>query len=585
MQKPGRRSYGIAAGLLWVLPSWTPTLAQKSGPGPIHISFRASTDEGQQVSDLKPDEISLKVGGKARQIQSLTFYQAVALDPATGRSGLPAPYASNAVGRNGRVIHLLIDDDSIAPGRETDVQEAVRQLTTELVPGDRIGVLTTEGQVNLRPADDPAKIRLAVGGIKGRASASETPADAQCRTTRVLADLGTMLAMTGGTPTTLVIFSAGLSPPVNKIVQVGSRSSTGTSEVCPVRPDDFQNIGNLASTANADLYFFHLVDAMATTRSVDQDAGVESLAGVTGGELVRLSGNAQTSIARLLRETAGYYVTTFTPEPGERGGQMLRVDLRATRDNVKLRTRPAVDIPKDAAAKAAASPKDMLRTAAEYRDLPLRATAYTSRLPGTDEVKVVALFDTVDGASLASASIALFDEKNTLKKQWTAQAADFTKRPVIAALSAPPGAYRMRVAAVDASGRAGTADYQLAAELPRADPLKLSTLVLGTRQEGGSFQPRMAFTTESVVIGVLEIYGVPKGGNVAVNLDVASTSDGAPLATADTNVSPGNVEDMRVAFGGFSIENLQPGDYLMRAVVTLDGKAVGRVVRTLRKTQ
>ncbi len=244
-----------------------------------------------------------------------------------------------------------------------------------------------------------------------------------------------------------------------------------------------------------------------------------------------------------------------------------------------------MDIPKDAAAKAAASPKDMLRTAAEYRDLPLRATAYTSRLPGTDEVKVVALFDTVDGASLASASIALFDEKNTLKKQWTAQAADFTKRPVIAALSAPPGAYRMRVAAVDASGRAGTADYQLAAELPRADPLKLSTLVLGTRREGGSFQPRMAFTTESVVIGVLEIYGVPKGGNVAVNLDVASTSDGAPLATADTNVSPGNVEDMRVAFGGFSIENLQPGDYLMRAVVTLDGKAVGRVVRTLRKTQ
>jgi hypothetical protein len=51
----------------------------------------------------------------------------------------------------------------------------------------------------------------------------------------------------------------------------------------------------------------------------------------------------------------------------------------------------------------------------------------------------------------------------------------------------------------------------------------------------------------------------------------------APYAT--------NTDDMRVAFGGFSIANLEPGDYLMRAVVSLDGKPVGKVVRTLRKTQ
>ena len=42
---------------------------------------------------------------------------------------------------------------------------------------------------------------------------------------------------------------------------------------------------------------------------------------------------------------------------------------------------------------------------------------------------------------------------------------------------------------------------------------------------------------------------------------------------------------MRIAFGGFSIATLEPGDYQMRAVVSLDGKPVGRVVRTLRKSQ
>jgi hypothetical protein len=89
-----------------------------------------------------------------------------------------------------------------------------------------------------------------------------------------------------------------------------------------------------------------------------------------------------------------------------------------------------------------------------------------------------------------------------------------------------------------------------------------------------------------VAIGLLEIYGVPKGANVTVNLEVLQNAEGSPIASADTSVSaPGGAEDMRIAFGGFSIASLDPGDYLMRATVNLDGKAVGRVSRTLRKSK
>ena len=187
---------------------------------------------------------------------------------------------------------------------------------------------------------------------------------------------------------------------------------------------------------------------------------------------------------------------------------------------------------------------------------------------------------------MSAASVGLFDEKNTLKKQWTAQPAELAKRPVMAALSAPPGIYRVRVAAVEASGRAGTVDYELKVDVPRADPLKLSTLVLGTQQQGGGFAPRLEFSHEPVAIGLLEIYGVPKGGAVAVDLDIVQTPEGAPLANAQTTVTtPGGTGDMRIAFGGFSIVSLSPGDYLMRAIVSLDGKPVGKVVRTLRKSQ
>jgi len=559
------------------------------GSAAVKIDFRALTEDGQQVGDLKADEITLKVNGKPRQIQSLGAFHTVAADsPSPGGSALPPPYATNAVGRNGRVIHVLVDDDSITAGRETQVREAMRLLMAELAPGDRLGVLTTQAQINLRPSTDLVKVRQALDGLAGRGGGAESASDSQCRTTRVLAALNSMLSLTGGTPTTIVVFSGGLTPPAQKIIDMTRRSAPtadtvadAANDICPVRPEDFENTGILSASARADLYLFHLTEAMAG-RSSAQDAGFESLAGVTGAEFFRLTASPQAAVSRMLRETSSYYTATFEPDASDKNGT-YRVELRTARDKVKLRTRPSVEIRKDTA-KAAASPKDMLRTQAAYADLPLRLAGHTSRLAGSEEVTVLALFEALDpAATLKEASVGLFDEKNTLKKQWSAQPADLAKRPVMAGLTASPGTYRVRVAAVDATGRAGTADYELKVEVPRADPLKLSTLVLGT-QQGGGFVPRLDFTSEPVAIGLVEIYGVPKGGKVTVELDVVSTAEGTAIATAQTTISPGKSDDMRVAFGGFSIATLPAGDYLMRAVVSLDGRPVGKVVRTLRKS-
>jgi hypothetical protein len=117
--------------------------------------------------------------------------------------------------------------------------------------------------------------------------------------------------------------------------------ATSTNDICPVRPEDYENVGILSSTARADLYLLHLTEAMAN-RSSTQDAGFESLAGVTGAEFTRLTASPQPAVSRLLRETASYYVATFQAEPSERNGQTYRVDLRSSRDGVKLRTRPTV---------------------------------------------------------------------------------------------------------------------------------------------------------------------------------------------------------------------------------------------------
>jgi hypothetical protein len=559
--------------------------AGKTGT-PARLEFRALNDEGQPVGDLKAADLSLKVNGKPRTIQSLTLFR-VSADAPVPISGapLPPPYATNVAGEHGRVLYVLLDDDSISPGGETRIKDAFRMLTAELSPLDRVGVLSTQGAINVRPGGDVVKVRAAVDGMTGRAGTTETENDSKCRTKRVLAALGTMISVTAGTPTTLVVFSSGLSVPATKQVAVGSRSATGMSDLCPVEPTDFDNIGSLASTTAADVYLFQVVDGLAIHVPA-LDVGYESLAGVMHAELVRLQGNPQPGVSRLLRETAAYYTATFTADPGERNGQPLRVELKPVRDKLKLRTQAAIALPKEAVAKGAPTPKEMLRVAGEYRDLPLRATSYASRMaPGSEDVKVVALFESTDGALMTAASVGLFDEKGTLKKQWTATKDDLAKNLVRADLQASPGAYRVRVAAVDAAGRAGTADYDLRAETVRADPLKLSALVIGTQAAGAGFAPRLEFTSETVAIGLLEVYGVPAGAAVTVVLDVASSPEGASLATAETQIGKGSTDDARMAIGGFGIDSLPPGDYLMRAIVSLNGKPVGKVTRTMRKAK
>lgn len=250
------------------------------------------------------------------------------------------------------------------------------------------------------------------------------------------------------------------------------------------------------------------------------------------------------------------------------------------RERVKVRVQTQLALAKAA---RGPSPRDMLRVSAIHRDLPLRVTGYSSRHPGANTVKVVAVFEPIDPAvKLTGAAVGLFDQNGSLVAQWTAQGQDLARQPSVAALTAPPGLYRLRVAAVDTAGRAGSADYGLKAEIVRADPLMISALALGVAQSV-SFAPRLQFGSDPQAIGYLEVYGVPKSGALATTLELAESDTDAAMATATTTIGATTTEDVKIVFGGFAIEALPPGDYQVRAVVSLDGKPVGRVTRTLRK--
>jgi len=151
------------------------------------------------------------------------------------------------------------------------------------------------------------------------------------------------------------------------------------------------------------------------------------------------------------------------------------------------------------------------------------------------------------------------------------------------ALVTKMGAYRMRVAATDVTGRAGAVDSALDVKLIGDGPITLSSLVLGVAEEG-RFAGRLQFYEEPTAVAYLEIYGAPKG-ELSAELQLAGIEGGPPAVRGAMRITGEPSDDQHVALGGIPIGSIPPGDLVVRAVVSLDGVPVGAVTRTLRKAQ
>jgi hypothetical protein len=99
--------------------------------------------------------------------------------------------------------------------------------------------------------------------------------------------------------------------------------------------------------------------------------------------------------------------------------------------------------------------------------------------------------------------------------------------------------------------------------------------------EGGPLLPRLQFGTDKVGVAYVEIYDAPENVELTLKFEVASTPQGPAVATVDAQV--GSEGNTRTAIGPFSPAGLPPGDYLVRAILSIDGKPAGQVTRTLRK--
>jgi VWFA-related protein len=597
-RRASRRVFG-ALILVTALSASTAAAAQSTT---ISIDFVAVTSDGQPATGLKAEDVQIKIESRTRPIKSLEFIT-VAASPAaesapanTPSVPMPPPFGSNAASEGGRAFVIAIEDDSFRPGRERPLRSAVDRFLAALTPRDHVALVTMPyGGVRVSPTNDFEKVRTEVAKVGGQGTVNESGSDMACRTRRTLESLvGLVSGFAGADGSTTVLFvTSGMAAPRRDAVM------TAAPGMCELKTDLFEQVGAAAGAGRANFYIIQPEDVIIKpaalaesiagadfTGSSNPMAGIEHLAGVTGATRLYLAATGDNTLMRVARETSAYYVATVEVQPADRNGASRRLDIRAGREGVTIHGRPNITFPKpDSRTPTKAqsvTPRTMLREGRTFRDLPLRGIGYVSNNPGDDRLKIVCMMEPADQTpQLSAAAAGLFDPAGRLVAQWTADAKNLAATPVIGALLAKPGTYRLRVAATDAAGRSGSVDYELPVELTSAGPLRLSSLVLGLSREG-TFVPRMLFGAEPVAIGYFDAYG--RADAISVTTEVARSVNGPALgAPIPGSVKPVSGEDRHIGTVAIPIGGLPSGDYVIRVTITAAGQPSGRLVRTLRK--
>jgi hypothetical protein len=117
--------------------------------------------------------------------------------------------------------------------------------------------------------------------------------------------------------------------------------------------------------------------------------------------------------------------------------------------------------------------------------------------------------------------------------------------------------------------------------LTPAGPLKLGGMLIGALTDKG-LSPRMLFTNEEKGGAYMEMYGQITAA-IEVKFEVAKSDTGKAIETIGASGGPTAEPDKFQINGEIPLAKLEPGDYVLRGIVKMEGQPEGRVVRTFRK--
>jgi hypothetical protein len=561
--------------------------ASERTPGLV-VDFAALRADGTPLADLQAAEVEVRVDGRLRALRALRRVAAAPVQTDRGR-GAPRPFGTNADAAVGRSFVLLIDEESFAAGQEPLLRNAVEGLLATFTAADRGMVAALPfGGVTAAFTADTARIRAAMGAFTAQGTRRETGSDMACRTRRFLESLDGFLNAYAGRPAplTVALFTAGLAAPRRDAPMALAPG------MCELLVSHFERITVTAGAARANVYVLQPADVAMSAAgwretiagrdflgSDNPLEGIEHFAGATGGVRLALDGTGSASLLRVARESAAYFEAEIEPERREIIGRSRPLSVRVRRGGVTVRARPGITFlaavrTRDAARLAVG---ELLAAPAPSTGLDLRTAGFTVRERG-GQLRVGVVVEPAAPAALTSLGAVLLD-RGEIVGRWFA--ADPAERPLLGAIAARPGRYRLRAAAIDEAGRFGVAEDDVEVGLTAVGPLSLGSLLLGVSRDG-SVQPQLQFGDEPTAIASFDLYGGAAGMGLSAVLEVARELDGPAISAVPLALARAD-QDRVVATAAVPVGALAPGDYVVRGLIRLEDGTAGRVVRTLRK--
>lgn len=276
--------------------------AQAPSPadGVIIVDFLAKDRAGQPVAGLSREEVTLKVGGKARPLLSLEYIDA---------DDTP------------RDVALLVDEATLF-GLEPVVRDGITALLAALGPEDRVSYFSTRrpGEVSQRPGPGPV--------LKALDEMQTGPGDLwSCMPDMLRAIENLVGLLPRGRTTTVVVLTRGARDEDEPV--------SGPGIGCAPGRDDLRRTHQVIDSAQINLLY---VAVNHLTRSW----GLDTIAANTGGSAGLLTWKDTRSLAGMVSSVRPFYRATFAADPAAKRPQ--RIEVSTSRRNVRIAAPAALEV-------------------------------------------------------------------------------------------------------------------------------------------------------------------------------------------------------------------------------------------------
>ena len=280
------------------------TLPERA-PGHLLIDAVAVDRAGMPVTDLRPEDFEVWIGGYRVPLTSLTAVTTPADDAA-------------------RSIVLLLDDVTLDPVLVPRAREAARRFVSRMLPGDQMTIVTLSGP-SVESTGDRARLLRSVDAYNVRATGIMRVDTLAEHVLGTISSVSRQLAEARGHRKAIVaigpawLFDTPIPPPT-----IGRDLRR-----------EWTDAMRAMAFANVTLY---VIDPGGVGGS-RVNGGASGFARETGGFTFSNTNDLNDAADRIMREAGSYYVIDVADPPVGRKSELRELDVRVLRRGVSVRAR------------------------------------------------------------------------------------------------------------------------------------------------------------------------------------------------------------------------------------------------------